>query len=214
MRASDLPQVIPTFPLDGALLLPRSILPLNIFEPRYLNMIDDAMSGERLVGMIQTRAGGERSRPHLAAVGCAGRITSYAETPDGRYILTLTGVSRFRFVDELPAKTPYRQVRADFDAFEADLHPAPDLPAHERAALLDGLRAFLEGRGLDIDWEQAREAPLEGLVNSLSMALPFETAEKQALLEALTLQDRCEALIALMVIGAAGGDEESGPSMQ
>ena len=214
MRASDLPQVIPMFPLDGALLLPRSILPLNIFEPRYLNMIDDAMSGERLIGMIQTRAGGERARPSLVAVGCAGRITSYAETPDGRYILTLTGVSRFRFLDELPARTPYRQVRADFESFEADLHPTPDLPAHERAALLDGLKAFLEGRGLDIDWEQAREAPLEGLVNSLSMALPFEPSEKQALLEAPTLSERCDALVALMVIGAAAGDEESGPSIQ
>ena len=215
MRASDLPQVIPVFPLDGALLLPRGLLPLNVFEPRYLNMVDDAMSGERMIGMVQTRAGGERARPALAAVGCAGRITSYAETPDGRYLVTLTGVSRFSFLDELPTHTPYRQVRADFAPFEADLHPAPELAAHERVALLDGLRAYLEGRGLEIDWEQTKDAPLEALVNSLSMALPFEAAEKQALLEASTLADRRAALIALMHIGAAGGDDdEAGSLMQ
>ena len=214
MRATDLPQVVPVFPLDGALLLPRGQLPLNVFEPRYLNMIDDAMTGERLIGMVQTRAGGDRSRPALAAVGCVGRITSYAETSDGRYLITLTGVSRFRLLDELPAHTPYRQVRADFLAFEADLHPAEELPAHDRAALLGALRAYLEGRGLEIDWDQAEEAPLEALVNSLSMALPFEPAEKQALLEAASLADRRAALVALMHIGAASGDDEAGPPMQ
>ena len=214
MRASDLPQVIPVFPLDGALLLPRSVLPLNVFEPRYLNMIDDAMSGERLIGMVQTRPGGERARPNLVSVGCAGRITSYAESSDGRYLINLTGVRRFRFIDELPAQTPYRQVRADFAAYEADLHPAPDLPEHERTALLNGLKAYLEGRGLEIDWDQAKEAPLEALVNSLSTALPFEPAEKQALLEAATLAERREALVALMVIGAAGGDDEIGSALQ
>ncbi len=216
MRAADLPQVIPVFPLDGALLLPRGQLPLNVFEPRYLNMVDDAMSGERIIGMIQTRAGGERARPALAAVGCAGRITSYAETPDGRYLITLTGVARFAILDELPTHTPYRQVRADYGRYESDLHPPPDLPASERGALLEGLKAYLEGRGLDIDWDQAKDAPLEALVNSLSMALPFEAAEKQALLEAAGLPERRSALVALMHIGAAssGDDEDAPPSMQ
>src|SRR5688572_20297593 len=114
LKAADLPQVIPVFPLDGALLLPHGALPLNIFEPRYLNMVDDAMAGERLIGMVQTRNGGERDRPRLASVGCVGRITSFSETGDGRYLITLTGVSRFTVGAELPVHTPYRQVTADF----------------------------------------------------------------------------------------------------
>ena len=216
LHAADLPQLIPLFPLDGALLLPRGMLPLNIFEPRYLNMIDDAMAGERIIGMIQTRAGGRKSRPNLAAVGCAGRITSYAETSDGRYLITLTGVSRFRIAAELEAHTPYRQVRPDFACFEEDLRLEGDEgPAAARDALLQALKRYLEGRGLDIDWEQAREAPVEALVNSLGMALPFEPAEKQALLEATTLDDRRHALIALLQMGAAeSGDEDGGTRMQ
>jgi Lon protease-like protein len=216
MSVADLPQVIPLFPLNGALLLPRGLMPLNIFEPRYLNMIDDAMSGERILGLIQTRSGGDRAKPALAAVGCAGRITSYAETSDGRYLITLTGVCRFRLGDELPTPTPYRQARALYEAFEADLHPSEDLSAGDRTQLLDGLAAFLQGRGLEIDWDQAKDAPLEALINSLSMALPFDGAEKQALLEALTLHDRHSALVTLLHIGAAspGGDDEPTPSMQ
>jgi Lon protease-like protein len=207
-KAADLPQLVPVFPLDGALLLPRAMLPLNIFEPRYLNMIDDAMGGDRIIAMIQTRPGGERTRPRLADVGCAGRITSYAETPDGRYLITLTGVCRFRVRDELPVHTAYRQVRTDFAPFEADLQPSPELPARARGGLLDALKAYLESRGLDIDWTHAADAPLEALINSLSMALPFEPAEKQALLEAATLQDRHRALLALMTMGAAGTDDD------
>jgi uncharacterized protein len=216
LHAADLPQLIPVFPLDGALLLPRGQLPLNIFEPRYLNMIDDAMAGERIIGMIQTRPGGRKSRPELAVVGCAGRITSYAETSDGRYLITLTGISRFRITAELEAHTPYRQVRPDFATYEDDLR----LNAEEdvdgaKPDLLAALKRYLEGRGLEIDWDQAREAPIEALVNSLAMALPFEAAEKQALLEAPALQDRCQALVALLHMGAAGGaDEDGGPMMQ
>src|SRR6478735_12516879 len=120
-RASDLPQVIPIFPLDGALLLPGGDLPLQIFEPRYLNMIDDVMAGDRIIGMIQTRPGGDRERPKLADVGCAGRITSYAETSDGRYLITLTGICRFEAGEELNLPTPYRQLRARYEPFEGDL---------------------------------------------------------------------------------------------
>ncbi len=216
MHATDLPQVIAVFPVDGALLLPRGMLPMNIFEPRYLNMIDDAMSGDRIIGMVQTRSGGDRTRPVLARVGCAGRITSYAETADGRYLITLTGICRFGIADELPLKAPYRQVRADFISFERDLQPGPELEPADRDVLMTGLKAYLDGRGLEMDWEQAREAPLEALVNSLSMALPFEPAEKQALLEAESLAQRCDALVALMHIGAASTDEDGdvGPIMQ
>ena len=211
LHAGDLPQVIPVFPLDGVLLLPRGQLPLNIFEPRYLNMIDDVMAGDRLIGMVQLQSAGvsDPARPHLAQVGCAGRITSYAETGDGRYLITLTGICRFRLGPELPVQTPYRQVRADFGPFEPDLDEAEEEIAAARPALLDALKAYLEHRGLDVDWRMAREAPLESLVNSLAMALPFEQAEKQALLEAATLEARRQALTALLRIGAA--DDEDNP---
>ncbi len=209
-RADDLPLVIPVFPLDGALLLPGGQLPLNIFEPRYLNMFDDAMSGERIIGMVQTRAGGDDERPNLAPVGCAGRVTSFAETSDGRYLVTLTGVCRFRVGAELPARSPYRQVRADFTAFEDDLHEAPAQAAAtgEASPLLAALRRYLDHRGLAIDWTSAETAPSDALINSLAMALPFEPVEKQALLEAPTLADRRETLVALLEIDAVGDDDD------
>ncbi|HEX5377796.1 MAG TPA: LON peptidase substrate-binding domain-containing protein [Phenylobacterium sp.] len=208
-RAADLPQVIPVFPLDGALLLPGGELPLRIFEPRYLNMIDDVMAGDRMIGMIQT-TGGERARPNLAAVGCLGRITSFNETSDGTYLITLTGICRFCVDDELPARTPYRQVRATFERFAGDLDDDEvETGAFDRARFAKALKTYLNRRELDIDWETAETAPLESLVTSLAMGLPFEPVEKQALLEAPNLAERCEALTALLEIDAMeeGGDE-------
>ena len=214
VKAVDLPQVIPVFPLPGAILLPRGQLPLNIFEPRYLNMIDDAMAGERMLGMIQP-SGGPARLPSLSAVGCAGRITSFAETSDGRYLITLTGIARFRVTTELPSPTPYRQVRAAFAPFEADLTAPHEGEAFDRPAFLAGLKTYLERRQLEIDWETAEAAPQEALINSLSMALPFEPAEKQALLESPALDDRVDVLTALMRIDAAEmGDGDSPTSMQ
>lgn len=214
IRASDLPQVIPVFPLPGAILLPRGQLPLNIFEPRYLNMVDDAMAGDRIIGMVQP-VGRSREHPGLSPVGCAGRITSFAETSDGRYLITLTGVCRYRDAGELPSQAPYRQVRARFADFEADL-TAPD-PADfdfARDPFLDALRRYMEHRGLDIDWDTAEAAPPEALINSLAMALPFEPAEKQALLEASDLEARGDCLTTLMRIDAADSGDESAPSIQ
>ena len=212
IKASDLPQIIPVFPLPGAILLPRGQMPLNIFEPRYLNMIDDAMAGDRMIGMIQP-TGGPRRLPSLTAVGCAGRITSFAETSDGRYLVTLTGVCRFRINTEMPTQTPYRQVRAAFADFESDL-VAPKGDDFDRDAFLEALHAYLERRQLEIDWDTAGAAPQEALINSLAMALPFESAEKQAMLEAMTLEDRCHVLTALMQIDAAEtGDGDTPSSM-
>lgn len=208
VKASDLPQVIPVFPLAGAIVLPRGQLPLNIFEPRYLNMVDDAMAGDRIIGMIQP-AGGPATLPSLSPVGCAGRITSFAETSDGRYLITLTGVSRFRVTTELPSQAPYRQVRALFQPFEADLTAATDEESFERSLFLEALKQYLEQRGLDIDWDTAEAAPVEALVNSLAMALPFDAAEKQALLEAADIADRARALTALLRIDAAGSDDDA-----
>ncbi|WP_420470141.1 LON peptidase substrate-binding domain-containing protein [Brevundimonas sp. FT23042] len=215
IRAADLPQVIPVFSLSGVLLLPRGQLPLNIFEPRYLNMIDDAMAGDRIIGMIQP-SGGPPRLPGLSPIGCAGRITSFNETSDGRYLISLTGIARFRVAAELPVQTPYRQVRAAFDAWADDLvAPPAGEGGLDRDGLLEALKAYLETRGLDIDWDTAETAPPEALVNSLAMALPFEPTEKQALLEAADLDNRAAVLTALMQIGAAGGDGEGDlPPMQ
>jgi len=213
IKAIELPQVIPVFPLPGSILLSRGQLPLNVFEPRYLNMVDDAMAGDRMIGLIQP-LGDLDIQPPLARVGCAGRITSFNETSDGRYLITLTGVCRFRVTTELQIKTPYRQVRADFAPFEADLR-APDPAADfDRDHFLDALRPYLEHRGLNVDWDTAEIAPQEALINSLSMALPFEPAEKQALLEAPTLEDRAQALTALLRIDAADDGDDDGPAMQ
>jgi hypothetical protein len=211
-RAADLPQVIPIFPLDGALLLPGGDLPLQIFEPRYLNMVDDVMTGERVIGMIQTKAGGDRDRPKLARVGCLGRVTSYAETSDGRYLITLTGVCRFEAGEELSIPTPYRQLRARYDRFEGDLSRDEEAMAAEsvRSRFARALKRYLNNRELDIDWDTANSAPLESLVNSLAMGLPFEPAEKQALLEAQDLTGRFDALTTLLEIDSMeDGDDES-----
>jgi hypothetical protein len=215
-RTADLPQVIPVFPLDGALLLPGGELPLQIFEPRYLNMVDDVMAGDRVIGMIQTK-GGDRSRPILASVGCLGRITSYAETADGRYLITLTGLCRFQAGEEIAIRTPYRQVRAAYDRFEEDLAETDEreeAPAAVRDRFAKALKRYLNHRDLDIDWETATTAPLEPLVNSLAMGLPFEPAEKQALLEAPGLAERFDALTTLLEIDCLDDGDDDSPSMQ
>ena len=206
---ADLPQLIPVFPLDGALLLPGGELPLQIFEPRYLNMVDDAMAGDRVIGMVQTR-GGSRARPKLSDVGCLGRITSYAETSDGRYLITLTGLCRFETGEELDLRLPYRQVRAKYDRFGDDLGDDDDAEVSEdaRSRFAAALKRYLNRRELDIDWETAHDAPLEALVNSLCMGLPFEPAEKQAFLEAPDLTGRFEVLTTLLEIDASDPDDE------
>ncbi len=208
-KPSDLPAEIPVFPLGGALLFPRSVLPLNIFEPRYLNMIDDALSGDRLIGMIQPAGlAPEGDPPDLAEVGCVGRLTSYQETDDGRYLIALTGLCRFRVVEETTRDTPYRTVRADWRAFASDLAPQSDPDTADRIKLTTALRDYLERNGLKADWSAIQDAPVGMLINSLSTGCPFTNPEKQALLEAPTLHDRCSALITLLVMerpGTGGG---------
>jgi Lon protease-like protein len=211
-KAKDLPASIPVFPLDGALLLPGGVLPLQIFEPRYLNMIDDAMAGDRILGMIQTNGAGDRARPGLVRIGCAGRITSYSETGDGKYLIALTGLCRFTVTDEISALKPYRQVHADFAPFEADLIDADPGETFDRTPFLALLRRYLEGRGLGVEWDVVSAAPEPALINSLSMALPFEPVEKQALLEAADLKGRRDVLTALLEIdGAYGVDDDDEP---
>ena len=195
----DLPRVIPVFPLSGALLLPRGELPLNIFEPRYLAMVEDAIKGHRVIGLIQpeSEAAEAEKAPALRAIGCAGRLTQFAETGDERYLITLTGIARFRIVEEIAAVTPYRQCRVDFSAFDGDFTPRDGEDAVDRESVLRTLREFAEANDVPVDWESVREAPNEALVNALSMMSPYGPREKQALLEAPSLKVRAEVLVAI-----------------
>ena len=210
----ELPELIAVFPLPGALLLPRGQMPLNIFEPRYLAMIDDAFrDGHRLIGMIQPDAAHSQDdeRPKLFRVGCAGRITQLAETGDGRYILELTGISRFKVLQELDVLTPYRQCKVDFFAFADDFTARKGEDAVNREALLKVLTDFLKANNLKVDWEGVESAPNEALVNALAMMSPYGPAEKQAMLEAPDLKTRAEILVAVTEMDLArkrtsGGD--------
>ena len=203
---SSLPETIPVFPLAGALLLPRGQLPLNIFEPRYLAMVDHALaSGRRLIGMIQpdTSQPGPEDRPPLYKVGCVGRVTQVAETGDGRYVMQLTGICRFAVQEEIAADTLFRQCRVRYDAFADDFVARKGEDAVDRDAVLKALSDFLKANDLKADWEGIESAPNEALVNALAMMSPYGAAEKQALLEAPDLKTRAEILIAVTEIELA-----------
>ena len=212
LRASELPLTIPIFPLPGALLLPRARLPLHIFEPRYLAMLDDVLkSEERLVGMVQPYSGpGGVSQLH--SIGCAGRVTAFSETEDGRYMITLSGISRFRIIEEIEGFCPYRKCEISWDGFGRDLGDTERDGSFRREPFMDLLGRFFRERGLSTDWSSLREAEDELLINSLSMLCPFEPEDKQALLEAPTLETRRETLATLIEYALHGGD--SGETIQ
>ena len=211
---AELPAAIPIFPLAGALLLPRGRLPLNIFEPRYLAMIDDAMRHHRVVGMVQP-ANADQKYPTLYPIGCLGRLTSWSETGDGRLMITLTGLIRFRIDAELQTTTPYRQVTPAFTPFSADLRESEDEACVDRKRLGASLRSYLKLRNLEADWSSIERAPGEILINSLAMICPFDIAEKQALLEAPCLAERAQLLTALIEMAAASaGSAEGGTTLQ
>ncbi|HRY23210.1 MAG: LON peptidase substrate-binding domain-containing protein [Geminicoccaceae bacterium] len=208
----SLPGRFPIFPLPGAVLLPGGNLPLNIFEPRYLQMVRDAMQTDKVIGMIQPRGqagGGEAAegQPPIYGTGCAGRISSFRETEDGRFLITLTGIARFDVAEELAVTTPYRQVVAAFDRWHDDLQPEPP-PDALRGDLLTALKGYFERQQIEADWETIKDAPLAGLVTSLVMICPFEPNEKQALLEAANLNAQAELLIALMCMAGTTGAAE------
>ncbi|MBN9216517.1 MAG: LON peptidase substrate-binding domain-containing protein [Mesorhizobium sp.] len=213
--AKDLPSAIPLFPLEGALLLPGGRMPLNIFEPRYLQMVDEAVAGSRLIGIIQPSLDGalrEDGEPALCNVGCLGRIIAFSETGDGRYLISLQGVCRFRIAHELTVKTPFRQAKPS--PFLADLHEDQAANEIDRPALLKAFRAYLQANDLDADWESVSRAENAMLVNALSMMAPYGPAEKQALLEAADLKTRAETLIAITEMTLARENEDFGSSLQ
>jgi len=204
VKPTDLPDVLPIFPLPGALLLPRAKLPLHLFEPRYLAMLDDAMKTDhRMIGMIQPNG-----EDRLHSIGCAGRVTAMSETDDGRYMVTLTGMSRFRAREEVEGFTPYRRCKVDWAGFNADFGPEETDSGLNRAALMTLLERFFDDRGLSTDWDGIQEAEPELLINSLSMLCPFEPEERQALLEAPSLSTRRETLITLIEYALRRGDDE------
>ncbi len=211
-RAEDLPTEFPIFPLEGALLLPRGRLPLNIFEPRYLAMTEDALGAGRMCAMIQPdrTAQATPSGPGLYRVGCLGRLSSFSETDDGRLLITLTGLIRFTLAAELEERRGYRRARGDFARFLDDLSLEPRPIGVERQALLSALRGYFARRDVEASWDAIRRIPDDMLVLTLAMICPFEPAEKQALLEAPTETERAAALLVLLQMGAAAADGPAG----
>ena len=211
---ADLPSEFPIFPLPGALLLPHGRLPLNIFEPRYLALVDDSLAQSRMFGMIQpnTHAPRAPNGPSLYQIGCLGRMTQFGETEDGRYMITLSGVSRFRVIDELPVRRGYRRVTADFAPFNTDLSPAGNAMGAKRGELLGALRPYFTMQDIEANWDAIERMPEALLVTTLAMLCPFDDAEKQALLEAPTDADRAADLLALLRMSVHEGDPSSRPS--
>lgn len=214
-RPADLPPRIPVFPLRGAILLPRATLPLNVFEPRYLSMLDDVISGQRVIGILQPAGSGEdddgdspkdRSLA-LRRIGCAGRVTSYQELDDGRLVITLTGIMRFECIDEAETDTPYRIMSVSYDRFAKDLTEGLGEELVDRQNLLRVLKNYLDANRLKTDWASIQRASNEFLINALSVMCPYGPEEKQALLEATDLKMRADVLIALaeMEMASNGG---------
>jgi Lon protease-like protein len=215
---ADLPQRIPVFPLCRAILLPRASLPLNIFEPRYLQMVEDVMSTSRVLGMVQPESGDEESpvarTAPLRRVGCTGRVTGYQELDDGRVLISLTGIARFELTDEVMLAKPYRICSVSYERFLGDFTAGAGQEEVDREGLLKALRTYLEARGLEADWSAIAKAPTETLVNSLAIVSPYGREEKQALLEAPDLRTRAEMLVALAQMELAAGAGGSGSTLQ
>ncbi|HUC10715.1 MAG TPA: LON peptidase substrate-binding domain-containing protein [Stellaceae bacterium] len=202
-------ETLPIFPLAGVLLLPRGRLPLNIFEPRYLAMTRDALAGDRLIGMVQPSDPNQpmSGNPPVYPTGCAGRITSFSETEDGRYLITLTGLCRFRIHEELPPVSGYRRVVPRWDEFANDLRNVRE-PGFDRERLMRGLRAYFDKHQIKAEWDAIGSVPGERLVTSIAMVCPFEPSEKQALLEASDLEERAKLLTAIVEMAVMDGPGE------
>jgi Lon protease-like protein len=202
---TDLPQTLPLFPLTGVVLLPRGVLPLNVFEPRYLKLVDDALKSDRLIGIIQPSENPDTVlKPGLSAIGAAGRIVSFRETEDNRYLINLNGLCRFRLTGETASPDPYRLGRCDYAGFAGDLAENESGEDFPRQRLVAALKQYLGSRDMKADWKSVMSAPPETLVNALAMICPFEPAEKQALLEAPSFGERVSTLVAILEMTGAG----------
>lgn len=220
-RPADLPPRIPVFPLRGAILLPRATLPLNVFEPRYLEMLDDVMRGDRLIGIIQPDVGHDHEDEEsprgrsvgLRNVGCVGRVTTYQEVDHARRVITLTGVTRYDVIDEALTDLPYRVMSVSYDRYAADLNEGLGEEQVDRPNLLRVLRSYLDANRLEADWAAIQRASSEFLINALCVMCPYGPEEKQALLEAEDLKCRADVLVALaeMELASNGG---SGSTLQ
>jgi len=212
----DLPQSIPVFPLPGALLLPNGQMPLNIFEPRYIAMIDAVLAGERIIGMVQPAFSNTQvhETTGLCRIGCAGRLVSFSETGDGRYLISLIGVARFSITRELETTTPFRQVLVDWTTYAHDLHIDKSCELVDRPTLLKTFKSYLEANNLEADWESIESAQTEILVNALSMMSPYSVAEKQALLEADNLKVRADTLVAITEMSLARQNKDGNALLQ
>jgi Lon protease-like protein len=203
-----LPITLPIFPLPGVLLLPHGRLPLRIFEPRYLAMTRDALAGERLIGMVQPNDPVvSDANPPVYPIGCAGRITSFTETDDGLFLITLTGISRFRIREELPLLEGYRRVVPEWTDFARDLE-ADENSGFDRDRLIRGLKGFFQHHQISADWDAIASTPVDRLVTSIAMMCPFEPSEKQALLEAPDLDDRARLLTAIVEMAVLNGSSD------
>lgn len=219
-KPSDLPNIVPVFPLQGCILLPRTTLPLNVFEPRYLEMVDDVLKGDRLVGIVQPRANSEAEESPqdngtpLRQTGCVGRLTAFSETDDGRVLITLSGISRFDIVNEAAWEKPYRRCLVTYEPYQLDLVRGHGQEAVDWPKLIEVLKTYLAAREMTADWESIERSPAELLVNTLSMISPYGPEEKQALLEAPSLKERSEVLMALARMELATPEDGSGTSLQ
>ncbi|MBX2806443.1 MAG: LON peptidase substrate-binding domain-containing protein [Hyphomicrobiales bacterium] len=217
---SDLPRHLPVFPLQGCIILPRSTLPLNIFEPRYLEMIDNALAGERLIGIVQPHGKNDDEespvdrRSPLRTTGCVGRITSFSETEDARLLITLAGIARFDIVQEVSTDKPYRMCEVSYERYASDLIHGYGQDAVDWQKLLSTLKTYLSTRQMSADWDSIERSPAELLVNTLSVISPYGPEEKQALLEASTLKERSEVLMALAQMEMASTDDDSSSTLQ
>jgi Lon protease-like protein len=206
-KLEDMPGTIPVFPLAGVLLLPSGNLPLHIFEPRYRRMTEDAIKSHRMIGMIQPKISDD-ANPPLYDVGCAGKITDFHELPDGRFMMTLTGISRFRIIEELKTATPYRQIKPDWSFFEKDVEGVGCLNL-DREKLHRMLGDFFKAHEFDCDWQKIQEATDGKLITCLSMICPFEASEKQALLEAPCCKTRAGVFMTMLEMAVVGGKSPS-----
>lgn len=205
-----LPATVPIFPLPGVLLLPRGMLPLNIFEPRYLNMVQDVLSRDRMIAMVQPcEHSSDGCQPKVYPMACAGRITAFEETDDGRFLISLKGVSRLKIAEEIASTRGYRVVRAEWDEFREDLSPPPEETV-DRKALFNGLKPYFASQGIEASWQALCDTPDERLINSLAMICPFSGPEKQALLEAPNLAERAKVLTALIEMAVLDTDGSDG----